>query len=79
MTRHLSLVPMPEYSEPDAAPDEFDPLQALLLLVQNLHEVEVLAPDVQRCQSQDRRAMQRQIAAAIAALQGLQTAQLSNA
>jgi hypothetical protein len=77
MTGHLSLVPMPEYSEPNAAPDELDPFDSLVLLCRTLHEMEVLAPAVGKCDPQDRRAIQPAITRAIESLQNLQTAPLS--
>jgi hypothetical protein len=67
-----------EYSERDTAPvDELDPFSAFLLLCRTLHEVEVLAPAVGKCDAQDQRVIQPNIARAIAALQTLQAAPLS--
>ncbi len=71
-------------AEPDSAPDadaqavdELDPFSAFLLLCRTLHEVEVLAPAVDKCDAPAKRAIQPNIARAIASLQTLQAAPLS--
>jgi hypothetical protein len=85
MSAHLSLVPMPEYSEPDTAPDadaqaadELDPFQSWFYLLELLHKVAVVAPVVAKTNDPlYLRDLQPSIDRAIAALQTLQAAALS--